>query len=106
VPDKCADVLLMDIPSEEDNFPLIVEFKGKCVPINSKSPLCKEDQIVSFIEDKVVPTCGRLDEQERFNNISNRSVLKTRSLSCRPGSRRDVTGKCRRTVTIKRPAEE
>lgn len=78
----------------------MIEFEGKCVPLNSRHPHCKSDQVVTFVLDKVLPTCGQILDTKEFD-ISNRSVYKSRTLSCRQGSRRDVTGKCRKAVTIK-----
>ncbi|XP_021964530.1 uncharacterized protein LOC110859836 isoform X2 [Folsomia candida] len=98
VRDKCDDVIFFDADDSSDGA--IVEFNNKCVQLNSKNPACKPDEIVTFVADQVHPTCGRIGDGEEFS-VSLHSVFKTRTLSCKPGSRRDVHGKCRRTITIK-----
>ncbi len=104
--DKCGDAILFGDPDDDDaGDATMVDFNGKCVQLNARNSACKPDQIVTFLKDQVVPGCGRVEDSEEYA-ISMRSVYKTVSLSCKPGSRRDVHGKCRRAITIQSSSAE
>lgn len=77
---------------ESDEEHPTVLLKEKCALLNKPSELCKNTEEVRIKNDDVLPEC--------VSNILEFSVITTDQLKCRPGTRRDRNGTCRKTVTI------
>ncbi|OXA41675.1 uncharacterized protein LOC110859924 [Folsomia candida] len=81
-----------------DGDTVTVLFKNECVALNKPSKLCTSLQEVGIRNSEVTPDC--------ISTIAEQSVVGTSQLKCRPGTRRDMNGKCRRAITISLTEEE
>ena len=66
-------------------------FKDRCVKLDGTDRDCKNFERIIFLEDSLSPACGDGSTSE-FSNLSGPK------LKCKPGTMKDIVGKCRQNI--------